>query len=96
MRKISTALLAFVGFVALYAIGVYLGDLVGIGGFDGWASDELYRHYQHGDVAPWLYQVTEWGALACLAIGVVGAALSLIATLAFAAIDILKRGRRVL
>ena len=96
MKKVGIALLALIGFVALYAVGVYLGDLVGIGGFDGWAPEELYWHYQYGDIAPWLYRVTEWGAFACLGLGVVGAALSLIAAFVFVAASLLKTGRRAL
>jgi hypothetical protein len=73
-----------VGFAALYGVGVYLGDLVGIGGYAGWASEELYRWYQYGDVAPWLYKLTEWAAFASLGIGAAGVVVLLLAAVIFA------------
>lgn len=84
MKRAGIALCIAVGFVALYGVGVYLADLVGIGGYAGWASEELYRWYQYGGVAPWLYKLTEWTALASLGVGVVGAAISLVVAVVFA------------
>lgn len=84
MKKAGISLCTAVGFTALYGVGVYLGDLVGVGGYAGWASEELYRWYQYGDVAPWLYKLTEWAASASLGLGVAGAAISLVAAVIFA------------
>ena len=94
MKRVLVALSTTICFVVLYAIGAYLGDLVGIGGYDGLVSEELYMAYQIGDVEPWLYRATELGALACLGIGAAGAVLSLVAAGAFIGVGIVRSARR--
>lgn len=61
-KSFASWLLVF--FVALFWAGAFLGDLVGIGGYDGIAPEALYEEFQFGDVPSWLYQLTEIGTLA--------------------------------
>jgi len=90
VKRIVISVCVALGFVGLYAAGVYLGDLVGIGGYSGWASEELYRQYQYGDVPRWLYQATEWAALVALGVGVIGGAIAICVVVSFLIVGAVK------
>jgi len=77
VRRLAIAVCATIGFLAIYGIGVYLGDLVGIGGYAGWAPEETYREFQFGAIEPWLYKATELAAFAALLVGSAGSVVSL-------------------
>jgi len=70
---------AFLLSLALYYAGFYLGDLVGIGGYDGEAPESLYYEFQSGKYAnTYLYGLTTVIALTCLTIGPLGILLTLL------------------
>jgi hypothetical protein len=70
-RKIWTlAILLFLG-ILFYGSGVFLGDLVGIGGYDYFAPESLYNEFQYGRYAGTLwYELTEKSACFLLAGGI--------------------------
>ena len=68
--------------LALYYVGVYLGDLVGIGGYDGEAPESLYNEFQFGKYSNnFVYSLTEVIAFICLTLGPVGLIASLLYSL---------------
>jgi len=71
--------LTFFVSLALYYVGVYLGDLVGIGGYDGEAPESLYNEFQFGKFSnSFIYSLTEAIALICLTLGPAGLIASLL------------------
>lgn len=70
-------------FFALFWVGVYAGDAVGIGGHDGWVTEETYWRFQFGDLEPWLYKATEMAAFIALPVGFLGSTVSFVALVVF-------------
>ena len=77
MRRIRMTLAITITFIVVYFVGVFLCDLVGIGGYDGWVSEDAYRYFQFGEVEPWLFKLTESVAQGALAVGSIGVIASL-------------------
>ena len=71
--------ITFLVSLVLYYVGVYLGDLVGIGGYDGEAPESLYNEFQYGKFSnSFIYGLTEAIALICLTLGPAGLIASLV------------------
>jgi hypothetical protein len=83
MKKLVISLFSLPVFLLVFWCGLYLGDLASIGGYDGFAPEELAREFWYGRYSAW-HGVVEFGAKAALGAGLAGAASSLVAATYFA------------
>lgn len=74
---LSFLLILFTGISAY--LGEYFGDLAGIGGYDGFAPQNLYLEFQTGQFSgTFLGDHVEIIAMFCLAIGIIGFPISIL------------------
>ncbi len=93
MKRLGVSLLSLSVSLCIFWLGLYLADLASIGGYDGFAPEALAREFWYGKYSGWTGAV-ETGAVAALSLGALGAASSLVATVYFAAKEIVRTARR--
>ena len=70
-KTLLIIILLFVLGILFFSCGVFLGDLVGIGGYDHFAPESLYNEFQHGRFSGTVwYTIVEYSSKAFLLLGV--------------------------
>jgi hypothetical protein len=79
-KTLLMLILLFVLGILFFSCGVFLGDLVGIGGYDHFAPESLYNAFQHGRFSGTVwYSIAEYSSMVSLFLGVSSIFISLIA-----------------
>ncbi len=95
MKKLGMSLSFLAASLVVIWCGLFLCDLAYIGGYDGFAREDLAREFWYGRYSG-LTRVVETGAMAALVVGFLGAGSSLITVLYIVAKGITANMRKIL
>lgn len=95
MKRIGISFLSLLVSLFISWCAGYLGDLAYIGGYDGFASEELATEFWYGRCSGWV-PIAEVGFKTAIVVGPIGILLSFGALLYFLFKEISKYRRKVL